>query len=98
MVLDVLYIAEQHPSIEDEEVIRLAIDQERIKLTFDRDFGELIFKKGTKSQNGVIYLRLSFYQPEDPGILIEGLISSGNYNFENAITVIGEKGIRQRKY
>lgn len=95
---DILYIGEENPSILDPEVMRLAIEQERTILTFDRDFGELIFREGTKPEKGVIYLRLDSYRPDDPGILIEQLIHSGDHEFENAITVIDERGIRQRKY
>jgi hypothetical protein len=76
----------------------LAIEQERTILTFGRNFGELIFREGTKPEKGVIYLRLNLYRPDDPGVLIAQLVNSGNYEFENAITVIDERGVRQRKY
>lgn len=86
--LDVLSIGEDNPSIRDQEVMRLAIEQERTLLTFDRDFGELIFREGIKPEKGVIYLRLDSYRPDEPVKLIELLINSGDHEFEHAITVI----------
>jgi predicted nuclease of predicted toxin-antitoxin system len=40
----------------DEELLELAHDQERILLTRDRDFGNLVFVG--RRQSGVIYLRI----------------------------------------
>jgi predicted nuclease of predicted toxin-antitoxin system len=40
-------------------------------LTFDRDYGELIFRYQYKPEKGVIYLRLDKYQPQEPGLIIE---------------------------
>jgi predicted nuclease of predicted toxin-antitoxin system len=43
---DVSSIAENCPGISDDEVIALCADQERVLLTFDKDFGELVFRRG----------------------------------------------------
>jgi predicted nuclease of predicted toxin-antitoxin system len=75
----------------------LAISQGRTILTFDRDYGELIFRLNYKPEKGVVYLRLDNYSPTDPGILIEKLLESGLDLFR-ALTVIDENGIRQRMY
>lgn len=76
----------------------IAIQEERTVLTFDRDYGELIFKHNYKPANGVIYLRLFEYAPSEPGVLIESLISRNDIDFSNALTVVDANGIRQRKY
>jgi uncharacterized protein with PIN domain len=39
---DVLSISELSPGISDDVVLKLARDQGRILLTFDRDYGELV--------------------------------------------------------
>ncbi|MBK8553833.1 MAG: DUF5615 family PIN-like protein [Ignavibacteria bacterium] len=39
----------------------IAENEKRIILTFDRDYGELIFKYNLKTDEGVIYLRLNKY-------------------------------------
>lgn len=56
---DVLAIGEITPRAEDSEVIRLAHGKNRILLTGDKDFGQLIFAHGEKSL-GVLFLRFSF--------------------------------------
>ena len=66
---DIISIGEDNPSIKDEEVMEIAIREERTILTFDRDYGELIFKKNYKPEKGVIYLRIEEFTPECPGTL-----------------------------
>jgi predicted nuclease of predicted toxin-antitoxin system len=44
---DVASITEDSPGIEDPEVLARAVDEQRIILTFDRDYGELIFRFST---------------------------------------------------
>ncbi len=68
---DVLSIGIDNPSITDYEVMTIAINEERTILTFDRDYGELIFRYQYKPEKGVIYLRLDKYQLQEPGMIIE---------------------------
>ncbi len=75
-----------------------AIKEERTILTFDRDYGELIFKHNYRPQRGVIYLWLDEYRADEPGKLIEDLINKKEFDFDNALTVLDKNGIRQRKY
>lgn len=53
---DVMTIADAAPAAEDEVVVQLAVREQRILLTEDRDFGRLFFAQGTESV-GVIYVR-----------------------------------------
>ena len=71
---DISSIGTDNPSIQDHEVMKIAINEERTILTFDRDYGELIFKHKYKPQKGVIYLRLDNYAADQPGKIIEELI------------------------
>ena len=55
---DVKTIARDYPSsLADHEVLALAVQEQRILLTNDRDFGELIFQQGL-THAGVIFFRL----------------------------------------
>lgn len=73
---DTKSIGEDYPSISDKEVMSIAQNEKRIILTFDRDYGELIFKHGLKIDEGVIFLRLDEYQPSEPAIIIDKLLKS----------------------
>jgi predicted nuclease of predicted toxin-antitoxin system len=53
---DVLAVAELAPRAPDTEVIRLAVREQRILLTEDKDFGQLVFAQGAHTR-GVLYLR-----------------------------------------
>ena len=55
---DVTIVAEDYPaSIADHEILALSVAEDRILITNDRDFGDLIFHRG-HSHSGVIYFRL----------------------------------------
>lgn len=56
--LDVGYVAEGSSGIADGEVLQRAIDEYRILVTEDKDFGELVFRLQW-GVPGVILLRLS---------------------------------------
>ncbi|MCA1752237.1 MAG: DUF5615 family PIN-like protein [Flavobacteriales bacterium] len=87
-----------HPGIRDEEVMTIAIEEKRTILTFDRDYGELIFKKEYKPEQGVIYLRLNKFKADQPGKIIERMVLEQSLDFTRALTVVEITGIRQRKY
>lgn len=93
---DILHIGIVHPSITDEAVMELASKENRIILTFDRDYGNLVFRDGF-SPPGVIYLRMQDYSPHFPGEFLHGLFQSGIYTFVGQFTVANENHIRQRK-
>jgi predicted nuclease of predicted toxin-antitoxin system len=78
--------------------MEITINEERIIMTFDRDYGELIFRHNYKPEQGVIYLRLDKYQPHEPGLIIEEIIANREIHITRALTVVDKNGIRQRKY
>jgi predicted nuclease of predicted toxin-antitoxin system len=53
---EVLAIAELAPSAGDPDVLSLALGEERILLTEDKDFGEFVFARGHRA-HGVLFLR-----------------------------------------
>ena len=73
--IDVKSIGESLPGISDNQVIDLAIQEERTILTHDNDYGKLIFKYGFRPPMGVILFKLSVFQPEDPAKLLLTIIS-----------------------
>ncbi len=54
---DVLSIYEEHRGLDDGEILKMAEAENRIIVTNDKDFGEMIFREG-KPHKGVILLRL----------------------------------------
>ena len=82
----------------DREVIELAIREERTIVTFDRHYGELVFRHGYRPAAGVIYLRWKEFGPEDPGRYLAELLKRTGTDFSHTLTVIDEDTIRQRRY
>ncbi|MBI3510334.1 MAG: DUF5615 family PIN-like protein [Bacteroidetes bacterium] len=95
---DVIAIGSDFLGFTDVAIITLANADQRTILTFDADYGELIFKLGLKPAKGVIYLRLQEFSPSEPGEIIHTIIADPDFNAENTLTVIERDGIRQRKY
>ena len=95
---DVLSIGMDNPSIMDSEIMDIATKEERTILTFDRDYGELIFRYNYKPDKGVIYLRLDEYEPEEPGIILQEIFKNIEIDLNRSLTVIDKNGIRQKKY
>ena len=84
-------------SIADPQVIALAQAESRIILTFDKDYGELIFKGGIEAPPAVLFLRYRGRDPKVAAALIHEAINSGTA-LEGRFTIIEEDGIRQRIY
>ncbi len=61
---DVVWILTHAPGISDEEVLAHAKNENRVLLTFDKDFGELVFRAGKSASFGVILFRISAKSPE----------------------------------
>lgn len=96
--IDVLSIGTDFQGITDEEVMNFAIAENRTILTFDKDYGELVFRDGFRPQAGVIFLRLFDFNILEPAEIILGLIQSETIDFERKLTVISKQNIRQRGY
>ena len=54
---DVFAVAETMASEPDSAVLRVAVELHRVLLTFDRDFGEMIFSRGFAAPPGIIFVR-----------------------------------------
>lgn len=95
---DILYIAETNFGIRDELVLKIAADENRLIVTFDRDYGELIFKHNHKPTGGVLYLRLQEFKPEEPAVIVHRLLSTEGFETQRRLTVFDGERIRQRIY
>lgn len=95
---DVKVVGVEFAGITDQEIMGIAIRERRVIVTFDRHYGELIFRHGYRPESGVIFLRWRQFGPEDPGRYLAELFKSQEIDFSHALTVIDEDTIRQRRY
>jgi predicted nuclease of predicted toxin-antitoxin system len=94
--LEVASVTEDSPGIEDSEVLARAADEERVILTFDRDYGELIYRWRLRSPKGVIYLRFRPHTREEPASILLNLLQTEGLQFQERFTVVEGDRIRQR--
>ncbi len=91
---NVVSISPDRKGISDKEILKIAFREERILITNDKDFGELIFKNKL-SHCGVIFLRLTDETVNNKVFVLNNLI----YNHQKIIIkggflVVTEKSIR----
>jgi predicted nuclease of predicted toxin-antitoxin system len=72
---DVAWMVELQPGAPDEAVLALAQRGHRVLLTFDKDFGELVFRHGRAGSHGVILLRPRLRSPEVVTVFIVTVLS-----------------------
>jgi predicted nuclease of predicted toxin-antitoxin system len=92
---DVLYILEMMPGISDDVILEKSRDEERILLTLDKDFGELVFRLHHK-HSGVILCRLEGLSEEDKCSLVKSTIDKYGNELYDSFTVIQPGNIRIR--
>ncbi|MCY3818723.1 MAG: DUF5615 family PIN-like protein [Gammaproteobacteria bacterium] len=92
---DVLSVTEASPGASDEAIIRWARREGRVVVTFDRDYGELVFNQRLPPPAGVLYMRFEPESPTEPAAFIARLKQEG-VELEGRFTMINRDGIRQR--
>ena len=92
---DVVAIAESQAGIDDVEVLALAVREQRCLVTFDRDYGELLFARRHPAPPAVILLRIVSYRPDEPAQWVMHLIGEEKECL-GRLTVLDDSGIRSR--
>lgn len=93
---DVLYVAELSPSISDEDVLSLASQERSILMTSDKDFGELVFRRG-QAHEGVVLLRLHGLEPAEKARAVLSVVIKHAKEFVNAFAVVEPDRVRIRR-
>ena len=60
---DIEWIRLLAPGSSDEEVLRRGVSENRVLVTFDKDFGELVFQRRLPSPPGIILFRFALSSP-----------------------------------
>jgi predicted nuclease of predicted toxin-antitoxin system len=94
---DVLAVAESKPGASDAEVLATAVQQNRLLLTLDRDYGDLIFHNGRPAPAGVILFRLAGTNPDDDNRRMIQVLQSDT-DWSGRLSAITEAFIRSRPF
>jgi predicted nuclease of predicted toxin-antitoxin system len=89
-------IIEDTPGETDRTILARASKEERVILTFDRDYGELIYSQGLSIPAGVVYFRFDPVTPEEPAQFLLRLVSFNELVLPKMFTVVERNRLRQR--
>ncbi len=94
---DVLYAVEHFPSLDDAVILHRAHEEQRLLITFDRDYGELVFKRRLPAPAGVFFLRFDPATPTEPAEILLRLLGLPEMEWPGHFTVLTRDQIRQRR-
>lgn len=90
---EILSIFAEAPGIADDEVLAMAVAEDRILITNDKDFGEMIFRERLKHR-GVIFLRLSDERSANKIEVLRHLLESYSERLPNQFVTVTETKVR----
>lgn len=94
---DVVTVLDVMPGANDEEVLAFARREQRWILTFDRDYGDLVFRKGMAPPPAIIYLRQEAYSPVRPAELVQAVLASAD-RVLGCFVVVTSANVRYRRF
>lgn len=93
---DVLRVGTDLRIDDDADVLGHATAEERILITHDQDFGELVFLHRLEAPHGIVIFRYEPPEPEEVAKRLVRIIRSGLFVFAGHMTAVDESRIRQR--
>ncbi len=94
---DVWSVAAEAPGLDDTQVLDKAVELRALLLTFDKDFGYLVYMQG-RVHNGVLLIRV------DPSMalraradLVASVLAAHPHELDGAFSVLTDKGLRVRR-
>lgn len=95
--LDVIAVSEAMPSASDKAVMEFARREQRWIVTYDRDYGDLVFREGIPPPPAILFFRQEPYPPEYPADLVSAMLSEPQLA-EGCMVVISERNIRRKRF
>lgn len=60
---DVVWVRTESPGAADDAILARGVTEQRLLITFDKDFGELVFRRGSRASCGVVLFRIAMPSP-----------------------------------
>ena len=93
---DVLWVRESMPGAADEVVLARALAEERLLLTFDKDFGGLVFGRGQEASVGIVLFRISQPSAKSVAEAVMRILASRN-DWSGHFSVVDDQTVRMRR-
>lgn len=93
---DVVWVRTDAPGITDQEVLLRAQSEDRILLTFDKDFGDLAFRSRIPASCGIILFRIS---PRSPSFAARAAVAAvqSRTDWRGHFSVVEETRVRMTR-
>jgi len=92
----VVSIIQETPGGKDEDILKRSHTEKLIILTFDRDYGELIYRHQALPPVGVVYFRFAPATPSEPAEFLLNIIDKADSPFIGKFTIVERGRVRQR--
>ena len=93
---DVAFVQAADPSADDRAVLALALDEARVLVTTDLDFGELLVRTGLRN-HGVVLLRLEGIPPSQAAARVDAALATHGSELPGHLLVINRRRDRLRR-
>jgi predicted nuclease of predicted toxin-antitoxin system len=90
---DVAWVRTDAPGSSDRDVLARAQAEDRIVITFDKDFGELAFRSGLPATSGIILFRIAPRSPDAVARLAVRALEA-RVSWDGYFSVVEESRIR----
>lgn len=90
---DVVSIYDECPGADDDAILNRAHSEERIVVTADKDFGEMVFREG-RPHRGVILLRFHDQSPPRHISALGELLQNHAASLPDRFVVVTDAGVR----
>jgi predicted nuclease of predicted toxin-antitoxin system len=92
----VVSILQEAPGSKDEDILKRACTEGLVILTFDRDYGELIYRHQDLTPAGVVYFRFGPVTPSEPADILRNIIDRADLSVIGKFTIVERGRVRQR--
>jgi|Deesub1362A_J573_1020465.scaffolds.fasta_scaffold01722_13 predicted nuclease of predicted toxin-antitoxin system len=92
--IDIISITEMEKGLKDEEIVQISERERAVIITFDRDFGEIVFRLSLKAY-GLILLRITPKSADYITDYLKWLLLESKLDFEGKFIVAKEDRIRE---
>lgn len=93
---DVKCVRDMDPRMPDMEILKIAASENRMVITMDTDFGELVYNSGF-AHAGVLLLRLEDAKADEKVKVIRGILRDHSEKIMNCFCVYKDEKLRVRR-
>lgn len=92
---DVAWVRIEAPGATDEQVLARSRGEGRVLITLDKDFGELVLRRGLAASQGVVLVRLPLASPDELAARAVAALAA-RHDWAGHFSVIEDERVRMR--